>query len=313
MGTSYHITFKAPKNINATDIQANIDKRLQAINASMSTYDKNSTISKFNTLKAGQTITIDPDFMKVLKDSQLIYQKSYHVFDPTVYPLVELWGFGSQMSVDRLQNPPNQAQISLAKSKVGLDKIHLNGNQLSKTTDGVGLDFSAIAKGYGVDVIAHVLRHDYHITDYMVEIGGEVATLGVNDKGKPWTLAIDAPVIGSDVSTRQIATTITQPTSKPLHLATSGNYRNMIQYNGVLYSHTINPTTGNPVQNNAPSVSVIHDSVALADGWATALSAVSFDDAVKLANQHQIQAIFIQSQTNTFKITYSNAYQAALP
>lgn len=311
MGTSYHITFETPKNVAISDIQHSIDKRLAQINTSMSTYNKNSTISKFNTLPAGQSIEIDTDFIKVLQDSQVIYDKSNHAFDPTVYPLVELWGFGSKMSVERLQNPPSDADINAIKDKIGLDKITLTNNQLSKTVDGVGLDFSAIAKGYGVDMIANVLKNDYKINNYMVEIGGEVATLGLNHKGKAWTVAIDTPVAGSTVTTRQIATTISALPNQPMHLATSGNYRNMIHYGNSVYSHTISPVTARPVQNSAPSVSVVHDSVALADGWATALSAVSFDEAVTMANRHQIQAVFIQKQEDGFHITYSDAFRQA--
>ena len=183
MGTSYHITFEMPNGANGDEIQASIDARLDEINNSMSTYQDNSTINKFNALNAGQTIQIDPNFIKVLSDSRLIYEKSHHSFDPTVHALVELWGFGAKMSVERLQNPPTQAEILAVRNTIGLDKIVLNGNELSKTTDGVGLDFSAIAKGYGVDMIADILKSKYNINNYMVEIGGEIATNGVNDKG----------------------------------------------------------------------------------------------------------------------------------
>lgn len=311
MGTSYHITFKTPTGVATADIQADIDKRLAQINASMSTYDKNSTISKFNTLKAGESIVIDADFIKVLNDSQMIYEKSNHAFDPTVYPLVELWGFGSQMSVERLNNPPSDEQLLAIKDKIGLDKVVFvqdGNNKLSKSMDGVGLDFSAIAKGYGVDVIADVLKNTHQIHHFMVEIGGEVATLGLNDKGKPWTIAIDKPIIGSTNTNREIATTISDPTGNPLHIATSGNYRNMIEYNGKAYSHTINPATARPVENGTPSISVIHDSVALADGWATALSAVSHDEAIKMANEQGLLVVFIVHDQNGLKVIKSEAY-----
>ncbi len=314
MGTSYHITYKAPKNSDVKSIQASIDERLLQINKSMSTYDKDSTISKFNTLKAGESIQIDADFDKVLNDSHTIYQKSGYVFDPTVYPLVELWGFGSKISVDKLQSPPTVDDIQQAKQKVGLDKVLLNEHNLSKTTDGVGLDFSAIAKGYGVDVIADVLKNKYHIENYMVEIGGEVATLGVNQQGKTWTIAIDAPIIDSTVSNRQIATTISQKTGQALHIATSGNYRNMLQLDGINYSHTISPLTGQPIQNGTASVSVIAQSVALADGWATALSALPYDDAQMLANQQGIAAIFINpNKQQSFEIVYSDTAKSYNP
>lgn len=319
MGTSYHITFKSADGVKTADIQAAIDARLDEINASMSTYDKNSTISKFNALNAGQSMDIDPDFVQVFTDSQEIYRRSNHVFDPTVYPLVQLWGFGSSMSVDRLKNPPSDDEITLAKNAVGLDKIMLNGNSLSKKSDGVGLDFSAIAKGYGVDVIANVLKSNYHISDFMVEIGGEVATLGVNDKGQPWTLAIDKPVLGSTVSQREIMTTVQLSGQS---MATSGNYRNTLTYDGQTYSHTISPTTARPVLNSFASVSVISEKTAIADAWATALSAVPATEAIKMADDNHIIAIFIaknnvdenasenvgKNNQKALEIIYSQAY-----
>lgn len=306
MGTSYHISFEAPSTANVQDIHTSINARLDEINASMSTYQKDSTISKFNALKAGETIAIDPDFIKVLSDSRLIHEQSQHAFDPTVYPLVELWGFGSQMNVERLQSPPSPAQISTARAMVGLDKVVLDGQNLSKTTDGVGLDFSAIAKGYGVDVVADVLKSKYNITNYMVEIGGEVATSGVNDKGKAWTLAIDKPIIGSTTTSREIMTTVSLSGQS---MATSGNYRNFIEYDGKTYSHTINPNTAHPVQNSFDSVSVIADTTALADGWATALSAVPAEDALAMAEKNALKVIFIRkNHQKDLEIIQSSAY-----
>lgn len=315
MGTSYHISYQHPDGVDAKAIQASIDQRLQDINISMSTYMDDSTISKFNRLPSATPIEIGADFAKVLSDSQSIYQASNQAFDPTVYPLVELWGFGKQMSVERLQSPPNADEIAKAKAVIGLDKVVVNGQSIQKTVDGVGLDFSAIAKGYAVDVIAQTLKDSYGITNYMVEIGGEVATLGQNDKGKPWTLAVDAPVADSSVKTRNTITTLTQPKDGSLHIATSGNYRNSVEYDGVRYSHTINPVTGNPVADGAPSVTVLHDSVALADGWATALTAMPYADALATANREGIQALFIIENSNKtgFDIVKTDAMQQKFP
>ncbi|MFB6348982.1 FAD:protein FMN transferase [Moraxella sp. ZJ142] len=312
MGTSYHITFKNGDNqADTAAIQASIDQRLESINDSMSTYRENSTISRFNRLSSHTPIVVDADFVQVLTDSRTVYQASNHAFDPTVYPLVELWGFGSRMNVERLQSPPSTAEIAAADSLVGLDKVLLDGDKLSKSTDGVGLDFSAIAKGYAVDVIAQTLKQEYGVVNYMVEIGGEVATLGVNSNGRPWTLGIDKPVIDSSVENRSTLTTLTQPAGEALHIATSGGYRNSLEYNGVRYSHTINPTTGQPVANNAPSVTVLHDSVALADAWATALTAVPYPDALTLANNQGVMALFVVENASKtgFEIVKTHAMQ----
>lgn len=306
MGTSYHITIGAPKSLSQADLQAQIDTRLQEINASMSTYDPKSTISEYNRLPVGQSMIVDADFIKVLADSRTVYEASERVFDPTVLPLVELWGFGRQMSVERLQQPPTAAQISAVRDRVGLDKVILIGDQLSKSADGVGLDFSTIAKGYGVDVIASVIEQA-GISHYMVEIGGEIATRGRNAKGKPWILAIDQPVLDSTIKNRQIATTISS--DEPMYLATSGNYRNSLEYDGVRYSHTISPITARPVANGSASVTVVHDSTALADAWATALSALPLDDAIALAQKQGICALFINPEHERWAMYGTDAYQ----
>lgn len=295
MGTSYHISYQRPDNADEAAIQASIDERLEQINDSMSTYIEDSTISKFNRLAANTPIPIDADFGNVLAVSRQVYEQSDGAFDPTVMPLIETWGFGSTMTVERLQSPPSQAEIARAKALVDFDSIVPDGDSLYKTKDGVGLDFSAVAKGYGVDVIAEVLRQDYQIRNYMVEIGGEVASSGVNAQTQPWQIAIDAPIEGSTVTERQTIAAIRQPKSlgNKMSLATSGNYRNSIIFDNKRYSHTIDPTTGEPIAGGAPSVTVAADSVALADAWATALTAMPYKQALATAKRQNIAAMFV--------------------
>ncbi len=295
MGTSYHISYQLPDGTNEAAIQASIDERLQQINDSMSTYIDDSTISKFNRLAANTPITIDADFSHVLETSRQVYEQSGGAFDPTVMPLIDTWGFGSTMTVERLQSPPSQAEIAQAKALVDFKSVVQEGDSLYKTKDGVGLDFSAVAKGYGVDVIADVLRQDYQIRNYMVEIGGEVASSGVNAQTQPWQIAIDAPIEGSTVTERQTIAAIRQPKSmgNKMHLATSGNYRNSVIFDNKRYSHTIDPTTGEPIVGGAPSVTVAAESVGLADAWATALTAMPYEQALATAEQQDIAAMFV--------------------
>ena len=295
MGTSYHISYQLPDDADEAAIQAAIDKRLQQINDSMSTYQEDATISTFNRLGKNTPITIDADFSHVLDVSRQVYQQSGGAFDPTVMPLIETWGFGSTMTVERLQSPPTALEISQAKALVDFESVVQNDKSLVKTKDGIELDFSAVAKGYGVDVIADVLKNNYQIRNYMVEIGGEIATSGVNNQQQAWQIAIDAPIEGSTVSERQTITAIRQPlkTTNQMHLATSGNYRNSVVFDGKHYSHTIDPTTGKPIVGGAPSVTVAADSVALADAWATALTAMPYEKALKVAEEQNIAALFV--------------------
>lgn len=295
MGTSYHISYQLPDDADKDAIQASIDERLQQINDSMSTYQKDSTISKFNQLSKDTPITIDADFARVLDVSRIVYQQSGGAFDPTVMPLVDTWGFGSTMTVERLQRPPTALEIAQAKALVDFESIIQKDQTLYKTKDGIGLDFSAVAKGYGVDVIADVLRDKYQIRNYMVEIGGEIATSGVNNQQQPWQIAIDAPIEDSTVSERQTISAIRQPinTDNQMYLATSGNYRNSVVFDGKSYSHTIDPTTGKPIVGGAPSVTVASDSVASADAWATALTAMPYKKALKVANEQDLAVLFV--------------------
>ncbi len=295
MGTSYHISYQLPKGVDEADIQAAIDKRLQDINDSMSTYQADSTISKFNQLGKDTPIAIDADFSHVLETSRQVYKLSSGAFDPTVMPLIETWGFGSTMTVERLQSPPTALEIAQAKALVDFDSVIQKDESIYKTKDGIGLDFSAVAKGYGVDVIADVLKNNYQIHNYMVEIGGEVSTAGVNAQQQPWQIAIDAPIEGSTVSERQTVAVIRQPINNGANmaLATSGNYRNSVVFDGKHYSHTIDPTTGEPIVGGAPSVTVAADTVALADAWATALTAMPYEKALATAKQHDIAALFV--------------------
>ncbi|WP_350561622.1 FAD:protein FMN transferase [Psychrobacter sp. CAL346-MNA-CIBAN-0220] len=295
MGTSYHISYQLPEDADETAIQAAINERLQQINDSMSTYQADATISKFNRLGKDTPITIDADFSHVLEVSRQVYEQSDGAFDPTVMPLIETWGFGSTMTVERLQSPPSPVEIVQARALVDFEGVVQNDKTIYKTKDGIGLDFSAVAKGYGVDVIADVLKNRYQIHNYMVEIGGEVATSGVSGQQQPWQIAIDAPIEGSTVSERQTIAAIRQPMNNDnqMYLATSGNYRNSVIFDGKRYSHTIDPSTGAPIAGGAPSVTVAADSVALADAWATALTAMPYAKALATAKEQNIAALFV--------------------
>lgn len=307
MGTSYHITFATPQNANLEQIQQRIDARLQEINKSMSTYDDTATIMAFNRAKAGEIITIDKDFIKVFLDSKQVYQASKGAFDPTVMPLVSLWGFGREKRIDRLQSPPSEQEIQTTKNLIDFNSIILTDDKLSKQKDGIALDFSAIAKGYGVDVVADVLKNEYKITNYMVEIGGEVATLGKNPQGDFWQLGIDEPVLDSSVQNRQTIAVLSGKDTGTLHLATSGNYRNSLELKGIRYSHTIDPSTASPVVGGASSVTVLHDSTALADAWATALTAMPYEKALQLAKDNDLAVLFIvPSNVKTTKNSINN-------
>lgn len=307
MGTSYHISFDKA-DIDTTALQTLIDEQLVAINKSMSTYDDTATIMAFNRADVGQVVDVDADFQNVLADSRVIFAKSGGAFDPTVMPLVSLWGFGKQLTADRLVSPPTADEIAKAKESIGLDKV-VGTNKLHKTHAGVGLDFSAIAKGYAVDKVASLLTKQ-GVTNFMVEIGGEVATKGKNPNGNAWTIGIDMPTTGSTVVNRELLTAL------PLtddNMATSGSYRNFLEYNGVQYSHTIDPKTAYPVVDGALSVTVLAPTTALADGWATALSAMPMTQAIALAEQENLAVLLVGKTADKLSVVQSSAFKRKFP
>jgi len=264
MGTSYHVKVVASRFHRTESLQSRIDKRLNEINRSMSTYLPDSEISRFNALtQVGAKFSISEDFYQVMAVAVRIHGLSDQTWDPTVWPLVELWGFGR---LESKRNIPTASQIENRCQRVGLEHIILfEDKTLVKRTTHVELDLASIAKGYGVDQIAALLRN-FGYTDFLVEIGGEVYASGFRSDRKPWRIGINRP--RKDAQPNEIYKIVS------LHnagFATSGDYRNFFEHNGRRYSHVIDPQTGYPVSNGVVSVSVIAKSCTFADGLATAL------------------------------------------
>lgn len=292
MGTTYHISYLPEANSKSdAAIKKAITERLEAIEDSMSTYRKNSEISRFNRLSVGKSLKVSEDFAAVFSLAKQVYQQSGQSFDPSIGPLVNLWGFGPKLTVENFQNTPSESEIAKALAQLQFDKLSMRDSRLKKTAD-VYLDFSAIAKGYGVDVIAEVLK-THGVKNFMVEIGGEVQTAGHSARGDAWRIGIELPQqFQSDIS----GTLLLTDTS----VATSGDYRNYYEVDGVRYSHTIDPRNGKPVRHKLSSVTVIHDSVALADAFATALTVLGEVEGKALADKLDLKALFIYKTQQGF-------------
>jgi FAD:protein FMN transferase len=293
MGTTYHVKFIPDTEEN---LQPEIEKLLIAINNKMSTYIKNSEISNFNQrIKNGTWEIISPEFFGVVEHALNLAAETNGAFDPTLGPLVNLWGFGP----GGVRKIPSSKQIAMAKIKTGFNKIELDktSKKIRKKNAGVYLDLSASAKGYGVDQIANLLEKK-NISNYMVEIGGEIRTSGKKVKG-PWKIAIEAP----------------QPeTKKPyqkilklgkMALATSGDYRNFFKAGDQHFSHTINGKTGRPVAHSLASVSVLDPASCMnADALATALMAMGPEKGFAFAEARNIAAYFIYRKTLEGKVHF---------
>lgn len=286
MGTTYNVKYyDGPVKLKPAELSKLIDEKLKDVNRQMSTYIRSSQISFFNSQDRQGWVKIDSDFLRVLDYSLGLAKKTDGAFDPTIGPLVNLWGFGPEGK----RKVPSKEQIEGALLKVGFDKVELNksSSEVRKLKPGVYLDLSASAKGYGVDAVVELLKK-HKARNMMVEIGGEVRTTGKKKEGS-WKIGISTPDpknLGSDVQKILIL--------KDLAVATSGNYRNFFKEGGKKYSHTIDFKTGKPVGDSLASVSVLSKEGCMqADALATAFMAMGREKALKYAKEHAIAALFI--------------------
>jgi thiamine biosynthesis lipoprotein len=266
MGTTYSLTYLSESGKN---LQTSVDSLLIVFNASLSTYIPDSELSRFNRM---DTLAFKlPYLPQVLNASKTVYENTAGAFDPTVGPLVNVWGFGP--GGPELKD---STDIELLLQLVGFDKVNFDQKEVRKTVSGVYLDFSAIAKGQGVDVIADFLNKK-EIKDYLVEIGGELVAKGVNEKGELWKVGINRP--DETASASDLYSIIALENRG---MATSGNYRNYYIRDSVKISHTINPATGYPVNHNLLSATVLAKDCMTADAYATAMMVMGVERAIQL-------------------------------
>lgn len=277
MGTSYRVVYL---DESGRDFQLSIDSLLIVFNQSLSTYIPDSEISRFN---IGDSLVFEsPFFYPVLKSSKEIFKLTDGAFDPTVGPLVNLWGFGP--GGPQLKDSVNIDQLV---KLIGFNNIIYDETGVKKRTPGIKLDFSANAKGYGVDRIADFLQ-DKGIQNYLVEIGGELIAKGVNEKGELWKVGISRPEEQGNAD--QLYSIIALDNRA---MATSGNYRNYYELDGLKVSHTIDPATGRPVRHGLLSATVIAQDCMTADALATALMVMGTEKAIKLQQKQGNFEIFL--------------------
>ena len=303
MGTTYQVSipFEALNTVNA---KADIDTLLVALNASVSTYIETSLISTINASTDTSTVhLLDDTFLSIYQASQLIFEATNGTFNPAIGPLVEAYGFGSADPQDI-----SSTQVDSLLTLVQFESFIVDSEQktLKKTIPGARLDFSAIAKGYGVDVVGQYLE-DQGITSYFVEIGGEVRTRGQHPDNRPWKLGIDVPDENPAPNERPLQAIIPMGDDAS---ATSGNYRNFYVKDGKKYVHTINPTTGQPEISSLLSVTVLTSECATADAYATAFMVLGLEKSLMTVNQNpNLEAYFISAGENgEFIETFSDGF-----
>ncbi|WP_417222782.1 FAD:protein FMN transferase [Amphritea sp.] len=281
MGTSFSVKWVSTDTAVDAILPAKIDQLLVDVNHSMSTYQDDSELSRINQMSAGESVMLSVGLTQVLKQALEISHTSGGAFDVTVGPLVNLWGFGPD---GRIIRAPADADIEALRQRVGYQYLTLSGEQLTRERN-VYIDLSAIAKGYGVDQVAELLEAA-GVNAYLVEVGGELRAKGVKPDGRHWKIAIEAPVSGERIVQRIIKV-------NNIGIATSGDYRNYFEENGVRFSHTINPVTGKPINHKLASVTVLAKDCATADALATAMMVLGPDKAEAYAEQQGVEALMI--------------------
>jgi FAD:protein FMN transferase len=306
MGTYYSILLDGTDGNAAATIQPAVTECLADVNRQMSTWDPESEISKFNQQQTTDWIAVSPEFALVVQEAKRIHDLTTGAFDPTVSPLIDLWGFGDR----RPQHIPTTEDIASAKRHVGMNLIEVQTQPpaLRKTDPAVQLNLSAIAKGHGVDRLSQLLT-DAGFPAHVVDIGGENRTGIAKSSGESWRLGVESPLGGLN---RILEVTETA-------VATSGDYRNYFEIDGVRYSHAINPVTGKPVANPPASISVVHPSCMTADAFATAFMVLGVERGLQLARQEKLSVMFqtvddndnvVEDGTGVFETSSANQSNA---
>ena len=305
MGTTWSVKLAAARSRDLHPLHAGIQQQLDRVVAQMSTWEAGSDISRYNRADAGSRHALPEDFWQVLHAALAIAQQSDGAFDPTIGPLVALWGFGADAGQQRV---PDAATLATTAARCGWQRLQLDDASQSALQPGaLHLDLSAIAKGYGVDLISRWLRSQ-GISAALIEVGGELHGYGRKPDGQPWRVLVEtAPEedASADYPARVLAL-------DDLAVATSGDRWHRYEHEGIRYSHTLDPRQHAPVTDAAAAVTVIHREAMSADAWATALTVMGATAGLAFAEAHGLAARFVQRGGEGPVETLSTAFQQHL-
>lgn len=288
-GTSFHITYKSA----GSPADTAIDSVFSLIDNELSMFNPASTVSAVN---AGKDSVASACFREVFDISSMVNVLSDGCYDPTVGPLSQLWGFGPAT----MDGTPDSASVNEALKAVGMGECSIDSNGIiHKKSRQTVFDFSSVAKGYGVDRIADALESG-GVTDYLIEVGGEICVRGLNPKGQPWRVQVDAPV--RDALHSRL--TVLELGPEKISVASSGNYRNFRpDGTGKVYGHTLSPLTGYPVEGNILAATVVTEDCAVADALATACMACgSASKALDMLRRASVEGLVVAASADTMAV-----------
>ncbi|MEM7055970.1 MAG: FAD:protein FMN transferase [Pseudomonadota bacterium] len=288
MGTSYGVVALDPSGrLDKPEIKTAIDSALTMVNRQMSNWDATSEISRFNAQTDTDPVDVSPELADVMHAAEKVHAASGARFDTTIGPLIELWGFGAPGARPR----PAEADIAAAMSRSGHpNTLKIDQRSVQKTHPDAQVYLAAIGKGYGADQIGRALEA-LGITDYMVEIGGDIYAAGRNPDGLPWQIGVETPA----ADRRDVLSVVG---ISDLGLASSGDYRNYFEHDGQRFSHIVDPRTGHPVTHNTASATVLAENAMLADAWATAFHTMGKNEGLALAEDQDLAVLFTERVDN---------------
>jgi len=295
MGTRWSARIALPRTADVAPCRAAICKALDQVVGEMSQWEQESAISRFNRAAAGWH-PLPLSLLHVLDHGLALARQTGGAFNPVAGALADLWGFGA-VAAEAL--PPPGDRIEQALVHVSWEAVTIDHDRgMAWQPGGARLDFSGIAKGYGVDRAATALR-DAGVLHFLVEVGGELRGEGLRPDGQPWWVEVEQPPLDRD-DKEQAQPLTTRVALHQLSIATSGDYRRFFESSGRRYSHSIDPRTGYPIDNGIASVTVIHPECMAADALATALTVLGPDEGLAFAGTHGISALFTLRTGNGF-------------
>lgn len=294
-GTTFSIVYEP---VSEDDYTIEVDSIFKAIDKSMSLWDSTSVISQFNSSVDG--VTIDPMFKTVYERAKEIHEETDGSLDITIGPIIRSWGF---IRENGLPVPP-ASEVEIKLSSVGMEKVALKDKFLSKKLPSVEIDVNAVAQGYSVDVLVDFLE-EKGVKNLLVEIGGEVRSVGVNQYNEAWKVGIERPDYNKGIGRNGIKAVVALSGKS---LVTSGSNRKYVEVDGKKYSHTIDPKTGYPVTHNLLSVSVIADNAMDADAYATAFMVLGVEKSLQLSKKLGLEIFCIYDDEGEFKTTSSPGF-----
>ncbi len=297
-GTTYHLTFVAPKGTDTTDVQRAVNEEFARIDLALSNYRDDSALEQFNAQKNTEPASVDAELVKLVEIAREINKASAGCYDLTIKPLFDLWGFKNDIFT-----PPDADALAQTLEKIGMDKLEtLPGNRLRKHLPDLRIDISSIGQGYTVERIAQVLE-SFGIEHYLAEVGGELKVRGKKSDGKPWRIALEKPLPNQ----RSLHKIISFDDGQPMALMTSGTYRHYFDQDGKRYSHILDARSGKPIEHDTVSVTILNPDPTLADAWSTALLCMGAEEGLAAADAASLAVLFIEQKNDELVEHYSSA------